>query len=233
MSTSSVNLDDHWYYATDSGHAGPVTAMVIQDLLHKGVVTKGTLVWNSSFGQSWKPIRDIDFGLPKPPPLPKGNLIIRALEVFAHVVRWAIYLLIVAGAVWWYNLPESPQQKAADARAMTIAQNAISGLRQSGWQPTWDAIEIKEAKRDRYEFLIKYKYSPGTYDAADADTRSVIRAALAETMTAGLVPADALTNGIMVFTEQKVSGETGTPLYRDFGHAFYNPLRDQIKFTHP
>jgi hypothetical protein len=61
----------------------------------------------------------------------------------------------------------------------------------------------------------------------------VIRAALAETMKAGLVPIDTVTNGIMVFTEQKVSGETGTPLYRDFGHAFYNPLRDQIKFTHP
>ena len=44
MSTSSVNLDDHWYYATHSGHAGPVTATVIQDLLHKGVITKGTLV---------------------------------------------------------------------------------------------------------------------------------------------------------------------------------------------
>lgn len=69
-----MNLDDHWYYATDSGHVGPVSAIAIQELLHKGTVTKSTLVWNSRLGQSWKPIRDIDLGLSKPPPLPRGSM---------------------------------------------------------------------------------------------------------------------------------------------------------------
>ncbi len=233
MANSSASLDDHWYYVTDSGHAGPVTAMAIQALLRKGVITKGTLVWNSSFGQSWKPIRDVDLGLPKPPPVPKSVKAIRVVEGFERAIRWSIFLVICVVAAVWFNLPATPEQKAADAKAMTIAQNTISGLRQAGWQPAWDAIEIKEARRDRYEFLIRYRYSPNTYDTADADTRAVIRAALAETMKAGLAPKDTLANGIMVFTEQKVAGETGTPLYRDFGHAFYNPVRDQIEYKQP
>jgi hypothetical protein len=233
MSTSFASLEDHWYYATDSGHAGPITAMAIQDLLHKGAVTKDTLVWNSGFGQSWKPIRDIDFGIPKPPPLPKGSRVIRVLEGFASVVRYAIVLLIAVGVIWWLNLPETPAQKAAKAQAMTIAQNTITRLQQSAWQPTWDFVKIDEARPDRYTFIISYKYSPGNYDAVDADTRLVIRTAIAEITRAGFVPTNTVVNGIMVFTQQQVSGETGTPLYKDFGHAFYNPVRDQIEFKRP
>jgi hypothetical protein len=233
MSAPSASLDDHWYYATENGHAGPITAMAIQDLLHKGTVTEDTLVWNSAFGQSWKPIRDIDFGIPKPPPVPKRSRISRALDGFASVIRWAIVLLIAVGVVWWLNLPETSQQKAAKAQAMTIAQNTISRLQQTGWQPTWDTVKIDEAKPDRYTFIISYKYSPGNYDAVDADTRLVIRTALAEITRAGFAPANTVVNGIMVFTQQEVPGETGTPLYRDFGHAFYNPIRDQIEFKRP
>jgi hypothetical protein len=233
MTVPSAILNDHWYYATESGHAGPMTATAIQELLRKGVVTYETLVWNSAFGKSWKPVRDTDFGIPKPPPLPKRSRINRALDVFSSVVRWAIVLLIVAGVAMWLNLPESPEQKAAKAQAMTIGQSTILRLRQSGWQPTWDAVQIKEAKPDHYTFVISYRYSPGTYDAADADTRSVIRAALAEITRAGFVPTNTVVNGITVFTEQKVSGETGTPLYRDFGHAFYSPVLDRIEFKRP
>lgn len=233
MTNPAVSLDDHWYYETDSGHAGPVSAMAIQDMLHKGTVTKSTLVWNSRLGRSWKPIKDIDLGLPKPPPMPRGSRFIALMEGLARAVRWAIFLLIVMIAFIWYNLPETPQQKADNARAKTIAQSAISGLQQAGWQPTWDAIDVKDARRDRYEFLIRYRYPPNSYDAAENDTRSVIRAALAETMKAGFAPTQTLANGIMVFTEQKVAGETGTPLYRNFGHAFYNPVRDQIEYKRP
>jgi hypothetical protein len=233
MSAPPTSLDDYWYYATESGHAGPITAVAIQDLLHKGTVTKDTLVWNNGFGQTWKPIRDVDFGLPAPPPLPKRSGAIRALEGFASVVRWAIVLLIAVGVVWWLNLPETPQQKAAKAQAMTIAQNTILRLQQTGWKPAWDAVTIKEARPDRYEFEISYKYSPANYDAVADDTRSVIRTALAEITKAGFAPTNTVVNGIMVFTQQEVSGETGTPLYRDFGHALYNPVRDQIEFKRP
>jgi GYF domain 2 len=141
MSPSSASPDDHWYYATVSGHAGPITAIALRDLLRKGVVAKDTLVWNSGFGQSWKAIRDVDFGLQTPPPLPKRSLIIRALEVFASVLRWAILLLIALGVVWWFNLPESPEQKATKAQ-LVVPDETPGGVpieRDSGVQRQVDA----------------------------------------------------------------------------------------------
>lgn len=165
--------------------------------------------------------------------MPTQSTASKLLEAFANLLRWSIVILVVIGVVWWMNLPETPQQKAAKAQAMTIAQNTILRLQQTGWRPTWDTLKIDEAKPDRYTFIISYKYSPGNYDAVDTDTRLVIRTALAEITRAGFVPTNTVVNGIMVFTQQEVSGETGTPLYRDFGHAFYNPVRDQIEFKRP
>ena len=163
----------------------------------------------------------------------------RALDVFASVIRWAIVLLIAAGFVWWLNLPESPEQKAAKARAsaqearanaqaMTIGQNTILRLQQSGWQPAWEAVQINTAEPYLYQFTIRYKYSPGSFEAVDADIRSVIHAALAEITRAGFVPPK-----IWVYTEQSVYGETGKPLLRVFGDAFYNPVTDQITYKQP
>jgi hypothetical protein len=165
--------------------------------------------------------------------MPTQSTASKLLEAFANLLRWSIVILVVIGVVWYMNLPETPQQKAAKAQAMTIAQNTIMRLQQTGWRPTWDTLKIDEAKPDRYTFTISYKYPPGNYDAVDADTRSVIRAALAEITKAGFVPTNTVVNGIMVFTQQEVSGETGTTLYRNFGNAFYNPVRDQIDFKRP
>jgi hypothetical protein len=59
------------------GHKGPVTADAIRDLLRRGLVSYDTLVWNETFKQSWKPIRDTELPLIEgvaPPPLPAKSV---------------------------------------------------------------------------------------------------------------------------------------------------------------
>lgn len=49
-----------WFYATNESHAGPITDDEIRNLLRRGVINPNTLVWNKTFGESWKPIRDTE-----------------------------------------------------------------------------------------------------------------------------------------------------------------------------
>ena len=60
-----------WFYTTENGHAGPVGSEELRDLLSNGRVTQNTLVWNETFGESWRPIRDTEIVQRKsPPPFP-------------------------------------------------------------------------------------------------------------------------------------------------------------------
>ncbi len=60
-----------WFYTTEDGYAGPVGSEELQDLLSSGRVTQSTLVWNETFGESWRVIRDTEiFQRKRPPPLP-------------------------------------------------------------------------------------------------------------------------------------------------------------------
>jgi tetratricopeptide (TPR) repeat protein len=67
-----------WFYEVQGGHAGPVTIESICDLVRRGIVSDDTLVWNETFGEVWKPIRDTEIPgraqnkdpSPLPPPLP-------------------------------------------------------------------------------------------------------------------------------------------------------------------
>ena len=60
-----------WFYTTQDGYAGPVGSEEIRDLLSKGQLTPNTLVWNDTFGESWRPIRDTEIAQrASPPPIP-------------------------------------------------------------------------------------------------------------------------------------------------------------------
>jgi GYF domain 2 len=60
-----------WFYTTEDGYAGPVGIEELRNLLSNGRVTQNTLVWNETFGESWRPIRDTEIAQRKsPPPIP-------------------------------------------------------------------------------------------------------------------------------------------------------------------
>jgi uncharacterized protein YecT (DUF1311 family) len=118
----SVNPDKdslRWFYESKDGHVGPITTDAVQDLLLRGSISQDTLVWNKTFGQSWKSIRDTSFaGLSEhaPPPLPA---IIRSKRIDKNLVpgeRWTaplklsplLILLLMAFVVWVYLGLPSP-----------------------------------------------------------------------------------------------------------------------------
>jgi tetratricopeptide (TPR) repeat protein len=80
MIDKAASLDQtslRWFYELTGGYAGPITAEAMRGLLYQGTVSYDTLVWNATFGQSWKPIRDTEVAVavkdappPLPPPLP-------------------------------------------------------------------------------------------------------------------------------------------------------------------
>src|SRR5207244_8415452 len=77
-----------WFYELRGAQAGPVTTESMQDLLRRGRLSPETLVWNRTFGQSWKPIRDTDIAAATskdvPPPLPPTHVEARAKTDKAH-----------------------------------------------------------------------------------------------------------------------------------------------------
>lgn len=91
-----MNTDEtsrRWFYEIKGRQTGPVTTDVIRELLHQGTVSHETLVWNETFGQSWKPIRDTDIiisGKDTPPPLPATHV--------NNTFAWLLVLVPVVGA---------------------------------------------------------------------------------------------------------------------------------------
>jgi GYF domain 2 len=90
-----MNTDEtsqRWSYDIKGRQTGPVATDVIRDLLHRGTVSHETLVWNETFGQSWKPIRDTDIIISDkntPPPLPATHV--------NNTCAWLLVLVPVVG----------------------------------------------------------------------------------------------------------------------------------------
>jgi len=63
-----------WFYAINGSHAGPVPVDGMRGLLRQGSIDQDTLVWNETFGQSWKRLRDTEIPerILRPPPLPRS-----------------------------------------------------------------------------------------------------------------------------------------------------------------
>jgi hypothetical protein len=66
-----------WYYQSEGDHAGPVDEERIKVLVASGALNTQSLIWSSSFGNSWKPLGETAFaptpsndGADVPPPLP-------------------------------------------------------------------------------------------------------------------------------------------------------------------
>jgi membrane protein required for colicin V production len=63
-----------WFYAINGSHAGPIAEDDVRELLRRGSINQDTLVWNETFGQSWKRLCDTEIsgGILQPPPLPRA-----------------------------------------------------------------------------------------------------------------------------------------------------------------
>ena len=75
-SPATTMPDRRWFYLSGDGHAEPTTAEVIQEMLRQGSASDDTLVWNETFGQMWKPIRETEIAggtISVPPPLPPAK----------------------------------------------------------------------------------------------------------------------------------------------------------------
>lgn len=53
-----MKQEGSWYYEVDGGHRGPLTIKAMQDLVARGTISRDTLVWNETFGDSWKRLGD-------------------------------------------------------------------------------------------------------------------------------------------------------------------------------
>jgi len=116
---------------------------------------------------------------------------------------------------------------------MAITEQAIAAVQ----EPTWQTVEVDkgaEVNKDDVNIImtIVYKRAPDSYATVEADTRVLIRSVLSEIKKAGIALPGPLIL-IEVFTQENVFGETGTPLFRNFGWASYNSVSDVIEFKRP
>jgi hypothetical protein len=111
-----------------------------------------------------------------------------------------------------------------DPQAMEIARRVSVSAR----KPAWETVTVDRANSSSYRLEIVYKTVPRDYETVEADTRSLIRALLAEIKKSGKEPGR-----IIVFTKRDVAGETGKPLVQDFGYATYNSIQDTIQYHVP
>lgn len=115
-----------------------------------------------------------------------------------------------------------------DPQAAEIAKRVVASVQ----NPTWAKVVLNKATGSEYELEIFYKDVPPDYGVVESDTRSLIRALLAEIKKAGEEELQKLIL-IMVFTARDVTGETGKPLVQDFGYAKYDYIRDSIQYSRP
>jgi hypothetical protein len=97
--------DRRWFYLSGDGHAEPTTAKVIQEMLRQGSASNDTLVWNETFGQMWKPIRETEIAggtISVLPPLPPAvPLTLKKRKRWAGPLVVAIVLFWLVGGVGW------------------------------------------------------------------------------------------------------------------------------------
>jgi hypothetical protein len=115
-----------WFYEVKGERAGPSTAEAIRELLLRRVISNDTLVWNKTFGQSWKPIGITDRAVvdpEAPPPLPATHVNNTSavpasgyIAAFPKLSPLLILALIVLG-VWAYFGFASPDTLAHWATA--------------------------------------------------------------------------------------------------------------------
>jgi hypothetical protein len=85
-----------WFYTTPDGYAGPVGSEEIRNLLSKGRLTPNTLVWNDTFGESWRPIRDTEIiQRASPPPIPSAPRVDATDDSYARPVKKSPLIRVV------------------------------------------------------------------------------------------------------------------------------------------
>jgi hypothetical protein len=97
--------DRRWFYLSEDGRAEPTSARVIQEMLRQGSASNDTLVWNETFGQMWKPIRETEIvggTISVPPPFPPAvPPIHKKQKRWAGPIVVAIVLFWLFGGIGW------------------------------------------------------------------------------------------------------------------------------------
>lgn len=107
-----------WYYSLNGKRVGPVDAIVISDLLSKGVLNTDSLVWKDGFN-NWIPISQstLKVSLSGPPPL-SGLAINNALI-------WIVAFVPIIGTLLQYFISGATQIDAKNLWFITLALNII------------------------------------------------------------------------------------------------------------
>src|SRR5262249_2069154 len=100
----------HWFYEINGRRAGPASAEAVRELFSQGVISIDTPVWNKTFGQRWKPLRETNLPVghhepPPPVPTPRAsntpaNFLDR--EVSPRIVGTLVVAALVLG-LWAYS----------------------------------------------------------------------------------------------------------------------------------
>jgi hypothetical protein len=119
--------------------------------------------------------------------------------------------------------------KPGDKAALAIAEKATRSLKA---QPYWDRFTIDQAEGNMFSVTIHYKAAPplGMVNA-EADTKAMVRAILAELIRTGHKPMDEYDSVFASAWQDGLKGQTGAALVRVFGTAHYDFNNDQIAFT--
>jgi GYF domain 2 len=84
-----------WYYERGGSRRGPNSADDIRALYASGDLAYETLVWNPSFGSTWKPLKEAGIlsagGWREPPPLPSTHV--------SNAFAWALVAVPLIGTL--------------------------------------------------------------------------------------------------------------------------------------
>ena len=136
-----------------------------------------------------------------------------------HKIAFALLLSLVPAS--WSPAAEAP------ASEPTPLAKAVAAIK---LKPKWERIAIDSESRYLYSLTLHYKGSPiVTLSDAEADTKAIARAVLAQLIKEGRKPATEHI-GVLVFAQQGgyKKGETGTELIQSFGDTNYDPWGDRL-----
>ena len=139
----------------------------------------------------------------------------------------AFALLLCLVPAFWSGAAETP---TAEPTPMAQAVAAIK------LKPKWGRIELYSESRKSYYLTLHYKPagqkgSPVvTLADAEADTKAIARAVLAQLVKEGRKPATEHIVLLVHAQQAGFKGETGTELVRPFGSTSYNFNNDRLEW---
>jgi hypothetical protein len=163
-----ANSTPGWFYQARSGPVGPITLEALRDLLERREISSDTLVWNETFGGSWKSVRDTEIVPNKlPPPLPvsasaapKKSRVWRAWIV--PVIGAIVLFWLLGGFIWVFKILgydtetmlSNELPKCNSSMATGLAKQAIEGAPMAKML-SMTVFDIRDAEELRYDAIAK------------------------------------------------------------------------------